>query len=149
MRLIEKAFEIAKKELGVHETGHGNKRIDEYLRCTDLDESEIEEGTPWCSAFVNFAIQNSIMDNGDRGKGTRNAMARSWLSWGRQLITPEVGCIVVLERGNNGYSGHVGFFVGYSKDKTLITLLGGNQNDSVCYKEYPTDKVLGYRTSKD
>jgi uncharacterized protein (TIGR02594 family) len=143
MRLVEKAFDIAKRELGVHETGHNNPRIVEYLKCTDLDESEQEESTPWCSAFVNYCIQTS------GGKGTRNAMARSWLHWGKGLISPVQGCVVVLERGNNGYSGHVGFFYGAGENRTLIKILGGNQSDAVCIKEYPIEKVLGYRTSKD
>ena len=144
MRLIEKAFEIATKEIGVHETGHNNPRIVEYLKCTDLDESELEEGTAWCSAFINFCIQSA------GGKGTRNAMARSFLHWGKKLDQPEKGCIVVLWRGSiYGDSGHVAFFIGYSQDKSMISLLGGNQDNAVEIKEYPSNRVLGFRTSKD
>lgn len=145
MRLIENAFEIAKTQIGVHEGGNSDKKVVEYLHSVDLDESEQEDsGTPWCSAFVNWCLQKS------GGKGTRNAMARSFLSWGKKLSTPEKGCIAVLWRGSpDSDSGHVAFFVGYSEDKHMVKLLGGNQADSVCIKEYAADKVLGFRTSKD
>lgn len=145
MRLIDAAFEFAKKEIGVHETGDNNPKIIQYLHSVDLDESEQEtEETPWCSAFANWCIQKA------GGKGTRNAMARSWLTWGKKLDKPEVGCIVVLWRGSkNSESGHVAFFVGYSDDKQMIKLCGGNQSDAVCIKEYAIDKVLGFRSSKD
>ena len=146
MRLIDGAFKAAQKELGVHETGDNNPRILEYLRSCDLDESDQEtEGTSWCSAFVNWCIQQS------GGKGTRNAMARSFQSWGRKLDKPEKGCIVVLWRGSPlAETGHVGFFYGYSNgDTSKLILLGGNQDDRVCFKEYPTSRVVAYRTSKD
>lgn len=144
-RLIQRAFVLAKHELGVHETGLNNPRIVEYHKCTDLEESMQEEGVSWCSSFVNFCIQKCV----DGGKGTRNAMARSWLAWGRKINAPEEGCIVIFRRGNNGFSGHVGFFVGYSENRTMLKILGGNQDDKVCIKEYSTSRVLGYRTSKD
>ena len=143
MRLIEKAYAIAKHELGVHETGNNNPRILDYLRCVDLRESELEESTPWCSAFANFCVQKS------GGRGTHNAMARSWLHWGKKLDIPTEGCIVVFERGGNDYSGHVAFFVGYDEKKQMVKVLGGNQKDSVCYSDYFTHSILGFRTSID
>lgn len=144
MRLIEKAFAIAKKELGVHETGNNNPRIVEYLKSVDLDESERDESTAWCSAFMNWCLQQA------GGKGTRNAMARSFLSYGRKLKDPEPGCILVMWRGSpESESGHVGFFVGYTEDKALVKVLGGNEDDAVKIKEYPSSKILGFRTSID
>ena len=44
MRLIEQAFEFAKKEIGVHE-GDNNPKILQYLHSVDLDESRSEEHT--------------------------------------------------------------------------------------------------------
>jgi len=143
MRLILKAFLQANRELGVQE-GENNPRIIEYLRTVNLDESEMEESTPWCSAFVNFCLQKS------GGRGTHNAMARSFLTWGRKLTTPEDGCIVVLWRGSpDSDSGHVGFFCGYSQDGSQVKILGGNENNMVMVKEYPSNRILGFRTSKD
>lgn len=143
-RLIERAFELAKKELGVHETGNNNPRIVEYLKCVDLDESELNEGTPWCSAFMNFCIQQA------GGKGTRNAMARSWLQWGKKLDQPVIGCIIVFWRGSiYGDEGHVAMFAGYSADKTMVMALGGNEDNCVEIKAYPASKILGFRTSLD
>ena len=77
-------------------------------------------------------------------------MARSFLSYGRKLTTPEKGCIVVFWRGSrDSDSGHVAFFVGYTEDKQMVKVLGGNQQNSVCIKEYSVNQILGFRTTKD
>ena len=75
-------------------------------------------------------------------EGTNSAMARSWLKWGREIDEPVKGCIVILKRGT-GMSGHVGFYD--DRDELFLTLLGGNQSDQVCLKDYKMRDVLGYR----
>lgn len=91
-----------------------------------------------CSAFTNWCMKQSGL------KGTQSAMARSWLKWGVGLTIPAFGCIVVMSRGDNTYSGHVGFWVGDS-DEANIRVLGGNQSNSVSIANFPKAKVLGYR----
>ncbi len=74
---------------------------------------------------------------------TRSAMARSWLGFGKITKTPKRGeCIAVFERGNNGYSGHVGFYEG--QGISFIDTLGGNQSNAVNVSEYSKLKLLGY-----
>lgn len=141
MTLSEKAFEIAKKELGVHELmGDENEpRILEYFKCTDLQVTN--DDVPWCSAFVNFCFQTA------GGQGTRDAMARSWLKWGRAIKDPRPSDIVIFSRGFDGISGHVAFV--YEWHNSFMKCLGGNQHDKVCIEIYTKSRVLGYRRSRD
>jgi uncharacterized protein (TIGR02594 family) len=128
-------YKIALKELGVKEfRGAENPRIIEYHQETTLkaDEDEIS----WCSAFVNWVMKQA------GHQGTRSALARSWLKWGREVKAPYKGCIVVFERGES-WQGHVGFFV--HEENGMIGCLGGNQSDAVSIAYYPKSRVLGYR----
>jgi len=137
MSIAENRFQIAKAEIGVHETRGGEtKRILEYHATTTLRAQEDE--VSWCSAFVNWVVKK----NGE--EGTNLANARSWLDWGESLKQPEVGCIVVLKRGDPP-SGHVGFYAGAGKDIDHILVLGGNQSDQVKFSQFPKSLVLDYR----
>jgi uncharacterized protein (TIGR02594 family) len=129
-------IDIAKGEIGVKEiVGGENPRILEYHDCCTLDACEDE--VPWCSAFTNWAMKECAI------KGTKLANARSWLDWGVTLDKPRVGCVVILRRGNNGTSGHVGFVVGW--DDYYLEVLGGNQSDQVKVSKYKKSDALGYR----
>jgi uncharacterized protein (TIGR02594 family) len=133
-----KWLEIAEAEVGVKEIPGtaANPRIVEYAKHTTLKATSDE--VPWCSSFVNFCIAEAGM------KPTGLANARSWLKWGVPHTEPRPGCIVVLSRGNNPQSGHVGF---YASDvgNGLIKVLGGNQGDQVKYSNFPKSSVIGYR----
>ncbi len=97
--------------------------------------------TPWCAAFVNMC---EVMAH---NKGTGKLNARSFLKYGTEVELSDIksGDIVVFERGNNGWSGHVAYFVNHSDQEGYIKVLGGNQNDKVTQSLYPTDKILGVR----
>lgn len=135
-------FDIAKNELGVREVeGSGDSpRVVQYLRSTSLGGAMASnDETPWCSAFVNFCVEQAGF------AGTDNSMARSWLKWGRKTDKPVTGCIAVFSRGNPP-SGHVAFFVSETNDE--IKVLGGNQGNKVCYAHYPKNRLLEYRIPK-
>ncbi len=133
-------YKIALKELekGVNEIAGAkhNPRILEYHTATTLMATDDE--TPWCSSFVNWCMKQSGHE------GTKSAAARSWLKWGKKIDIPYEGCIVIFERGNNNWQGHVGFY--HSKTKTQILTLGGNQKNAVNISSYPKKHLLGYRT---
>ena len=79
-------------------------------------------------------------------RGTRNAMARSWLNWrgGFEIREPRRGAIAILWRGDpSSRSGHVAFVERVSRSH--IHLLGGNQRDAVSISRYRMNRVLGYR----
>lgn len=131
---------IARRELGIAEVAgpEHNPRILEYHDHTSLNADRDE--VHWCSSFVNFCVEKAGL------RGTRSAMARSWLKWGRGIERPRPGCIVVLRRGRPP-SGHVGFYI--KEENNRIFLLGGNQGDRVCIVSFPKWDVLGYRWPRE
>lgn len=138
----------AKQEEGVSEyPGYRhNPRIIEYHATCFLKATTDE--TPWCSAFVNWCVKQARAQQAAAGVTqipleTRNAMARSWLLWGVPVTDPREGDIVVFKRGNDGVSGHVGFFV--KRDLLFVWVWGGNQDNCVELKKYLRKDVLGYR----
>lgn len=137
-------FDIAMQELhkGIVEVPGpaANPRIVEYLRSTSLGGAMAStDETPWCSAFVNFCVEQAGF------AGTDSAMARSWLKWGRETLKPVVGCIVVFTRGEPP-TGHVAFYV--SEDEKNIKVLGGNQGNRVSIANYEKSRLLGFRVPR-
>ena len=133
----QSAFEVAKSHLGKHEVKDRNSLMT-FLAAsgTKVDPKT----TAWCAAFVNAAL-------GSVGQtGTGSLMARSFLQWGVPTDEPKRGDVVVFERGKAPF-GHVAFFDSVNADGTL-RVLGGNQSDSVCWANYDSSKVLGYRKSE-
>lgn len=135
---------IARGELGQRDYPgpRHNPRVVEYLNTTSLQANDDE--TSWCSAFVNWCMLKAHQ------RGTNNAAARSWLTYGQALNNPRPGCIVVLWRESpSSWKGHIGFFDGFDVGNR-IRLLGGNQGggvswDEVCVANFPQERVLGYR----
>lgn len=147
MRLVDRAYELAKKDLALdfsEEPGAAtNKLIKECYRAVDgLGNPEMidDSATSWCSCYVNKKIQDA------GGAGTRSAAARSWLRWG-SMCNPVEGCIVVLKRGSSSWQGHVTFL--HKFDDDYVWCLGGNQHDTVNISRFNRHDVLDFRTSKD
>ena len=135
---------IARKEMGTKEyPGNAdNPDVVKYLKSVDTLSVNAQQNdeTSWCSAFINWCMEEAGL------KGTENAVARSWLNWGRELAVPEKGCVAVLWRGSPaGWKGHVGFFV--KETSYYVYLLGGNQSDQVNISKYSKNRVLGYRSA--
>lgn len=138
---------IAEKELGTAEISgeENNPRIIEYHSTTTLKATHDE--VPWCSSFVNWCMKQSGFE------GTRNALAKSWLRWGKEIPEPVLGCICVIRNKTaqndpntgsaTGY--HVGFWLSESDD--IVHMLGGNQGNRVKMSGFlkRTYEVCGYR----
>jgi len=92
--------------------------------------------TPWCAAFINALLEKQ----GRRGSG--ELTAASFLRWGKKTMKPKPGDIVVMNH-------HVTIFLGFSDDGKYVTTIGGNQNHMVQISEYPTRRVLSFRTYAD
>ena len=131
-------YKKALEELGTTEIvgGEHNERIVEYHATTSLHADTDE--VPWCSSFVNWCMEQVGI------KGTGSAAARSWLKWGMRIEEPRTGCLVVLKRGDNPRSGHVGFFVESVNHGKHINIVGGNQSNMVKLATYPAEDVLAY-----
>lgn len=134
-------YEIALTQLGTKETPGpaDNPKVDEYFTATNLGSQH--DSVAWCSAFVNWCCKQAGI------QGTDRANARSWLTWGVPVQASDLkqGDIVVFARGTDGYSGHVAFIAQPPGLSPLLKILGGNQNDSVCYETCTRVRVLGYR----
>lgn len=121
----------AKAELGEREVpGPGNNpRIVEYLKATTVGDKYEVDATPWCAAFVRWVLN-----------APGSAAAKSLLTHGSKLNAPKYGCVAVLTRDGGG---HVGFVMAW--DEKNVTLLGGNQGDAVSIRDYPINRVIGWR----
>ena len=108
---------------------------------TGVDPVRVE----WCAAFANAILEESqIPSNRDH---KYPLTARSFLQWGEAVDDPQMGDIVVFPRGNEGWQGHVGFYV---KEQVIdgvlyYYILGGNQNNGVRVDLYRASKALGIR----
>ena len=131
-------LEIAKGELGVHETPgpEATARIVEYDQTTTLKATSDE--VPWCSSFVNWCLAQVEVE------GTNSAAAISWAEWGQETDSPMPGDITVFQWASGGH--HVAFFVSYNAETDVVQVLGGNQHDKVCYANFSWNNVINTRT---
>jgi uncharacterized protein (TIGR02594 family) len=139
---MNKGIEVAKKYLGLEEKKDRKKLMEMFkVAKIDLDPNT----TPWCAAFVN----GCEVAAGNKGNGKVNA--RSFLTYGKSVADEEgvyqaeEGDICVFSRGNNGWQGHVTYFVEWNDANGTVKVLGGNQSDKVCYAYYKTDSLLDIR----
>ena len=136
---MNKAFEIARGEYGQREIPgrKHNPKILEYFKKVGHSWVHDDE-TAWCAAFVGWCLEMAGITS------TRKLNARSYLKWGKKLLIPKKGCLVIFWRGSKwGWQGHVGFYEG--ETVSHIKVLGGNQSDGVNIQEYPRYQFLGYR----
>lgn len=135
------AYIFALKELDVQEIEgkEHNERIIEYHSKTTLRATEDE--IPWCSSFVCWCLEKAAISH------TRSARARSYLTWGREILPTDaqIGDIVVLSRNvqNDAEAGHVGFV--HFIDQHQLLVLGGNQKNKVGVNFYNRKRVLSIR----
>jgi uncharacterized protein (TIGR02594 family) len=113
-----------------------NPKIDEMFRIAGHGGVDDDE-TPWCAAFVGACLRLSGY------KSTGSLRARSYDGFGERLAGPRLGCIVVFWRtSETSPNGHVAFYVSHTNTK--ITVLGGNQANSVRVQDYAAERLLGY-----
>lgn len=137
--LINAAYQFALAEYGQKQWSDGhNPMVMRYLDSTFLSPVNNDD-VHWCSAFVNWCITDTGLE------GTDSPRARSWETWGSEVIdTPQTGDIVVLSRTSNPALGHVGFHVMGANGQ--VSLLGGNQDDSVNITTYSESRIVSIRT---
>jgi len=140
-------LDYAEGELGQRELrgAKHNPRILGYHATTSLgDWGRSRDEVAWCSSFVNWCFVKAGVE------GTDNALARSWLRWGRkvELEDWELGDVMVIKRKKRGADKRTGsrggYHVGFPYRVTgrYVLLLGGNQSDSVCFSRYRWRRYL-------
>lgn len=83
-----------------------------------------DDETPWCGTFAGM-----VMKKAGLSMPAILVRASQWGragNWGRELLAPRPGCIMVFTRNGGG---HVGFYMG--ETATHFRILGGNQSNSV------------------
>lgn len=100
--------------------------------------------TEWCAAFVNAILEIDGIP-GSESVSDVPLMARSFLNWGEPVDPEDIqrGDVVIFPRGNEGWKGHVGFFIAEEKGHWII--LGGNQRNEVRYDYFKPSRALGIR----
>lgn len=135
------SVDVAREYVGLHEV----KNRKELVELLDIDPVRTE----WCAAFVNAVLQAQGVPNLHDIDSRYPLLARSFLEWGNAVdFEDEVrrGDVIVFPRGNEGWQGHVGFYVGNMDDKWII--LGGNQDNTVSYKLYYPWEAIGRRRAE-
>lgn len=135
--------QVAKAESMIGLSARKDKKELETKFAQTLGQQVDPTHIPWCAAWANMVLADVGMQT------TGSLMARSFLDWGKQTNNPSIGDVVVMRRGRNRMSGHVGFFYGYVEHNGVkqIAVLGGNQSKQVRISYYPISKVIAYRTS--
>ena len=130
----------AQPYIGLDERVH-RKELKELL---DVDPVRVE----WCAAFVNAVLELDDIPGSDSVSDVP-LMARSFLKWGNKVEPADIqrGDVVVFPRGNQGWQGHVGFYVDtqFIDGKEIWIILGGNQKNEVRYDFYSPNRALGIR----
>lgn len=138
---MSKLINIALSQYGTTEIigKNDNPEVLKYFKETGHEWITTDE-TAWCSAFMNWVALKAKV------KRSNKLTARSWLSVGTEISTPQLNDIAIFWReSKHSWKGHVGLFIGYTEDKKHIYVLGGNQNNQVNIKKYSTYRLLGFR----
>ena len=103
--------------------------------------------TEWCAAFVNAILSINETPNLYDLNHAYPLTARAFLDWGTPIYATDIryGDLVIFPRGNQGWQGHVGFYVGRYPPTGEWIILGGNQDNTVSYALYKSSKALGIR----
>jgi uncharacterized protein (TIGR02594 family) len=119
-----------------------NQQIIQFFRETNHPEV-LEDEMSWCSVFLGWCAQHVDLEY------TESSLAKSWLQMGEYTVAPGPGDIVVFWREKpNSWQGHVSLFLNEDLETQQVFCLGGNQDDKVCVRSYPSHQVLGYRKWK-
>ena len=138
---MKRLIDIALSQYGVTERqgSEHNPIIVNYSKVAGFN-GIIDDETAWCSIFMNWCAKKAGL------KTSNELFARSWLAEGQPISTPKTGDIVVFWRESiTSWKGHVGIYISHSEDGQHIYCLGGNQNNAVNIKAYPSKRLLGYR----
>lgn len=116
-----------------------NPRVLAMFRVAGHPEVNDDE-TAWCSAAVN----TWMIEAGYRG--TMSLLARSWTTWGKPIDKRKPiprGAVLIFPRGRSSWSGHVCLCLGDSDG--ILTVIGGNQRNSVSITRYGKGALLAAR----
>lgn len=103
-----------------------------------------DDETPWCGTFMAWVMKEAGINA--PSIAIRAAQWGRVGKWGRELVGPRLGCVLVFTRQGGG---HVGLYMG--EDETHYHVLGGNQLNSVSVMRLEKSRLApgGMRWPKD
>lgn len=131
---------LASAELGVAEQPPGSNdapRIAEYRTAT----AGAAAGQPWCAYFTSWVAAKAGVPIGPDGQGLGYVpTVKQWAEQTGRYIpagagSPQVGDLVVFDRGGDGVLDHMGVVTGASPDGSIQTV-EGNSSDAVSARSY-------------
>lgn len=137
-----KWIEFALAHRGMHEVaGDGdNPTVVEWLAAAGLPKNLQHDSTAWCGVTARACVVAAGLTPPHGA-----AAARNWIGWGTELAAPVEGCIAVFHRVDpaqpNVQHGHVGFVMGVGPG-AVLQILGGNEDNQLRIKPYPTARLL-------
>lgn len=136
-------MEIAWTDLGVKEIAgpEADGRIATYFKSVGRPDVVSDE-VPWCAGFAGHCLSRGGVSLAAIPP-SRRLLARAYLDIGTPIDEPRVGALCILARTADPSSGHVGFVTRWTA--THITLLGGNQSNSVNETAFPRSQIVGLR----
>ena len=132
---------VARADIREVAGARSNPLVVQWLRAL-IPRFKGSDATAWCSAFV-YEVTTCA---GADVEGDVSAAARSWRKAGSQVFLDSArqGDVVVLSRpGGARWQGHVGIYCRHTA--THVVLLGGNQNNRVCFRSYPISRLVAVR----
>lgn len=135
--------------IGVEEFNNGSNPIiknwfETFSKRLGRNYSHLDDGSlAWCAIFV----WNILNDFGIEVDILYPERAKAYLDFGGkvELYEASVGDLVILNRGKpSAPTGHIGFFLGSSKDK--VCLLSGNFGNKVSVDWFEKTDVVGVVT---
>ena len=124
---------LASAELGVAEQPPGSNdapRIAEYRTAT----AGAAAGQPWCAYFTSWVAAQAGVPIGPDGQGLGYVpTVKQWAEQTGRYIpagagSPQVGDLVVFDRGGDGVLDHIGVVTGASPDGSIQTVEGNSSN---------------------
>jgi len=98
----------------------------------------------WCSCFMHLIAMNVCAENPAEDGHQKPGLARSWLTVGEEVDTPQPGDVAIFWRGSpSAGTGHVAIYCNRIDD--VIYVMGGNQANAITVSGYSAKRLLGYR----
>lgn len=150
---IRRVLEIAREQLGYHETGiNWNKYAAELAVYQNLFWGGSKQNKAWCGVFIvwlfyiafrlELAVQMLCADVMPNGMAGCSFGAQYFRDAGRWYTKPEPGDIIFF--GPAGKEEHQGIVEDVSGN--TVTTIEGNSSDSVCRRQYSVwdSRITGY-----
>jgi uncharacterized protein (TIGR02594 family) len=105
----------------------------------DIGNAYTSDEVAWCGLFMAVVARRA-----GKTPPAKPLWALNWRKFGEDGGQPELGDVLVFMRPTaTGMAGHVGLYIG--EDAGAYHVLGGNQDNRVCYARKEKDRVCAVR----